>query len=177
MVILFFIIVFIFAAAFFIPTVAINKHHKKVFSTVPQSAIDNWGRTPFNELEEWWEDNQSKDAQISDLKELVSKKSALIATQQKAIAKLQKLEPVKRGHDEYIQVPTPTFSDPSKMMVLPSPGTITPLPSYLNPATRIAGLRLEGALAEAIMSEDAITSLKVHNGKVVEWSVESFDRW
>lgn len=176
------LISFLFIAAmaggFVWPIVAINRHNKKVFSRVPQSAIDSWGRTPLTELEEWWEDNQSKDAEISELRELISRKSALIATQIKEIQRLQNPQPIRRGHDEYIQIPTPTFMEPGRVTSINyPPGKVTPLPSYLNPATPIAGIRVEGVLAEAVMSDDTITTLKVRKGNVVEWSTESFNQW
>ena len=126
-----------------------------------------WGKhipdditTPIDELETWWDENKSKDAEIKRLNELVASKSTLLAKYQGV---------VRRGNDDYIRVLTPTLSDPGKVMILPDPVTHEPRSK--------AGVTFAGPLADAIMSKEVITSLKIHDGSVVEWSVESFNRW
>lgn len=135
------------------------KKVKSMLSTVPQSAIDNWKweTLPVDELSQWWNDNHSKDAEIKRLNELVASKSALIT-------KLQNSLVVKRGNEEYIRIPTPTFNDSSKVMILPD--------SYSSKV----GVTLTGLIADAVMNKDMITKLTVHDGKVVEWSTESLNK-
>lgn len=111
------------------------------------------------ELENWWHSNKSKDARIKELEEVVKKQE----TERSA------------HYRENECIATPVLSNPSKVMVLPKDTLYHRLP---DPTTTIAGLRIEGLLADLIMEPGNVTTLTIKNGQVVNWSSESQeDHW
>ncbi len=116
--------------------------------------------SPFNELEQWWRDNESKDARIKNLE-------AAIATKNSVISKLEDEKYIRRGHDGYTRVPPRTvFSTPAdyaKVMVLPAGVSYLP-----NQPTKVA-LSIEGFMAKRIMEPDITTKLTIKNGRVIDW--------
>lgn len=136
----------------------IKHKNKRVKSTLGADVIASiaYTRTEYDELEEWWEANRSKDAEIKRLKE------ALVAK--------TRSNDLRQQIEKVFAIPTPILSDPSRVTILPD----TYYQYQLSDNPKL-GLKVEGELAKSIMRENVRVELTIENGKVVDWSVTDKD--
>jgi hypothetical protein len=116
------------------------------------------------ELENWWQANESKDARIKELESQLATSKAIGNSYKDAPYLLNNYQASKAWE----QVATPTLVNPSKVMMLPKG-----VEYYDISKPTIAGFNIKGPLADMIMAGDPKQEVRltIRGGKVTDWTV------
>jgi len=166
-----------------------KKQMKGVHTFAYTMENQSYYRSSLDELEAWWQANESKDAKIRALEMAVKSKNILLTTLQlennilKQEVRAAK-EPIRRGDNFYkaTEIPTwitPEWGEPIPVTTLNDPGKIMVLPSgasYSDVTESKIGLKIEGELARRMMEPNFTTQLTIRNGKVIDWTQSYEDR-